>query len=113
MDTQVSTKFERKGSRVVAHAQIFKSNPQLAIEKILPGLMLIAPCFVTGGRQATGRMLASVLQITGLFREANADDVANILSQLGTTSEFKNNNCFFNMDSFIKNASKRSTGGTK
>lgn len=113
MDTNVSTKFERKGSRAVVHAQIFKSNPQLATEKILPGLTLIAPCFVAGERQATGRMLASVLQITGLFREANADDVANILIQLGTIFEFKNNNCFFNMDSFIKNASKRSSGGSK
>ena len=113
MEQRRLTKHGRTETKKDAYPQIYQNNPQLAVEKLLPGIKLVAPNFVAGDRFATGSMIASVMRITGLYREANSDDIANILIYFGTSSEFRNKNCFFNMESFIKNIAKKNTGGEK
>lgn len=84
-------------------------DPTGVTAEIKGALNYIVPIFLIKRPKVTAPMVAWVMRVSELYKDANNDDVANVLLNLNIRPTLENGNAYFNLSSYIIEESKPKT----
>lgn len=77
--------------------------------RIKAALHHVVPLFLINRPDATAPMLAAVMRVSEVYKDANNDDVANVLVNLDLRPTLKNGNLYFNLSTYVDQEPKQKT----
>jgi hypothetical protein len=77
-----------------------ETDPNGVRVHVTHGMDLLLPAFLSGDREATAAMIALAMQVTRVYRDANEDDIGNVLMELGTRSSLKNHKLYLDLSTY-------------